>query len=81
MTEAKDGNAERGEVVGAVTVRKDDKGNFDELFGHGVDIHMEMMSDSTMWVGIDSHDGTRRTMIMMMAGKRLGVSVQDDSDD
>lgn len=37
---------------GKVSLRPDDRGEFDELFVSKCDVHMEMMSDNTLWISL-----------------------------
>lgn len=70
-------------TVGFLELRKDDAGKFDELVGGPCLVHFEMMSDSTLWIGLDhATDETKRVMatIGIERGK-LRVRVEDDSDE
>lgn len=61
-------------------IRTDDSGDFDELIAPK--IHMEMMSEGTLWIGLDGPKNTRRIMVVITAVKRgkLLVTAEDDSD-
>lgn len=56
----------------------DFRGEFDELFIRGADIHIERMNETGFWIGIDLPDGEQ---IMINTGVHQGVwyfNVEED---
>lgn len=64
---------------GAVVLRRgDDAGRFDELVAKGVDLHIEMMDDDTMWMSIQAPNAVGNVTVLVIAKSDLSVSVTED---
>jgi len=57
------------------TLRPDERGNFDELLAKGISVHMEMMDDKTLWIGLDK--GERHARVVISAKGPLRIFVED----
>lgn len=56
-------------------LRLDDRGRFDELFASGAHVHMEMLDDKTLWIGLDK--GPRHARVVISAKSPLAILVED----
>lgn len=57
------------------TLRPDERGKFDELLAVGVHVHMEMLDDKTLWIGLDK--GRRHARVVISANGPLRILVED----
>lgn len=64
--------------MSAIKIRSDDKGGFDELFAKDAAIHMEMMSDKTLWLCVEV--GGERIAVWVSSKKPLSISTEDQSE-
>lgn len=60
-----------------IEVRKDDKGDFDELVGGPFTVHMEMLDDTVLWIGLT--DENEKSYTVVIASKKpLVVKVEEE---
>ena len=65
-------------MTGLVYTRPEDDGiTFDELIGSHVDVHMEMMDDRTLWIGIRRAGIKDEVHVTVSAKGNLAVKVQE----
>lgn len=61
----------------AIEVRNDSNGDFDELVATSAGVHLEMMSDDCLWIGIEA--GGQSYGIWVSSKKKLRVHVEDQT--
>jgi hypothetical protein len=64
-------------VSESIEIRNDEKGEFDELVAASASVHIEMMSDKSVWIGIE--DGGQSYAVWISSKKKLAVHVEDQS--
>lgn len=60
-------------VDGKIFTRPDEAGAFDELIASGVFVHMEMMDDKTLWIGLAFPDRKEEVHVTIKAAGKLSV--------
>lgn len=60
-----------------VEVRTHDDGTLDEIIAKGVDIHLEQMSPTHWWMGIEK-DGKRQRLVLFT--ERAGIAGMTERD-
>ena len=64
-------------MAGLVYTRPDDAGAFDELIADHIDVHMEMMNDKTLWIGIRRAGFKDEVHVTVTANSNLSVNVNE----
>jgi hypothetical protein len=60
-------------VDGKIFTRPDEAGAFDELVAAGPFVHMEMMDDKTLWIGLAFPDRKEEVHVTISAASKLSV--------
>lgn len=61
-----------------VELRKDDRGEFDELIANNCMFHAEMMSDNQLWIGISDAKDEVLWMMTVTAKGKLSITAEQD---
>lgn len=59
-------------------VRLEENGEVDEVVVHGVDVHVEAMSEDHYWVGLSGKQGRRMVLNFFRKGRTIHLTVEDD---
>lgn len=61
-----------------IEIRNDDKGGFDELIAFNATVHIEMMDDNKVWLGIETAEKSYGMWIS--SKKKLSIYIEDQTD-
>lgn len=61
-------------IDGKIFTRPEPSGAFDELIAKAADVHMEMMDDSTLWIGL-SYDGVQEEVHVTISVPRGKLNI------
>lgn len=62
---------------GKAEVRFDDRGEFDELCIKSASVHLEMMDDTTLWIGFDIPGEEYPVHVWVSARGKLRIKAMD----
>lgn len=62
---------------GLVWTRPDERDQFDELFANHIDVHMEMMDDKTLWIGLRRAGIDDEVHVTISAAGKLAITAHE----